>query len=291
VSAAVRPVALAAAALLSLLLAGLAAAQDLPRLTGRVVDQADLLNPAQEQQITAKLAALERDTTRQLVVVTVPDLQGHAVEDFGFRLGEQWKIGNEEADNGAILLVAVADRRIRIEVGDGIEGILPDAMAWFIIRDRMTPRFKVEDYAGGIAAGVDGIVEQLRAPLEVAEERARAAAAERVRVSEGGGGAGGGFTVGGGGGSILPLLFWGFIIFFILVPALFRRGGRGRPYRRRGWGMGGPVILWGPGFGRGWGGGGWSGGGGGFGGGFGGGGGGFSGGGGSFGGGGASGSW
>jgi uncharacterized protein len=229
-------------------------AQNLPALSGRVVDQAELLPADQEAQITAKLEALERDTTRQLVVVTVPDLQGYAVEDFAFALGEQWKIGEKEADNGAILLVAPTERRVRIEVGDGVEGILPDAMAWFIIRDRITPSFKLNDYPGGIEAGVDGIIEQLRAPLEVAEERALQAARERQRVTQGRntGGAGSG----GGGGSIVPLIFWGLIIAFIILPALFGRRGRGRSYRRRRGGMG-PVIIWGGGGGFGGGGGGW----------------------------------
>ena len=249
------------------------AAQDLPPLSGRVVDQADLLNPQQEAQLTAKLETLERNTTRQLVVVTVPDLQGHSIEDFGFKLGEQWKIGNEEADNGAILLVARDDRRLRIEVGDGLEGILPDALSYFIIRDDITPRFKANDYPGGINAGVDKLIEQLQAPLDVAEERALQATQRRAEARGGGGGR----------GSMIPLIFWGVVLVFIILPGLFGRGGRGRRYRGRRGGIG-PVILWG--------GSGWGGGGGGFGGGsFGGGGGGFSGGGGSFGGGGASGSW
>lgn len=270
----------ALAAVLLVLLPASAAAPMLPALTGRVVDQADLLDPQQEAAITAKLETLERATTRQLVVVTVPSLHDYPIEDFGFALGEQWKIGNAEADNGAILLVAPNERRVRIEVGDGLEAILPDAMAWIIIRDRITPRFREQDYPGGIAAGVDGIVEQLQAPLEVAEERARAAAQERARARSGE-----------GDGWIGPLVVFGIVIVFMLLPALFGRR-RGRRYRRGG--DLGSIILWSAidaavrsggrgGGGSGWGGGGgWSGGGGG---------GGFSGGGGSFGGGGASGSW
>jgi len=244
-------------------------AQDLPALTGRVVDQANLLPPEREAQLTARLEQLERATTRQLVVVTVPDLQGLPVEDFAFALGEQWKIGDREADNGVILLVAPNEKRVRIEVGDGLEAILPDILAGRIIREQMTPRFKEGDIPGGIDAGAGAIVEQLQAPPEVAEQRAlEAAARERERRQQ----------QGGDEGSIVPLIIWGVVIVFIILPALFGRAGRGRTYRRRGWGMGGPVVIWGGGSGWGGGGGGFSGGG-------------FSGGGGSFGGGGASGSW
>jgi uncharacterized protein len=264
-----------------------AAAQDLPRLTGRVVDNADLLPAEHEIALTQRLEDLERTTSRQLVVATVPSLGGRSVEDYGFALGEAWKIGEANADNGAILLVAVADRRIRIEVGDGLEPILTDAMSSIIIRREIQPRFKAGDYPGGIDAGVNAILEQLRAPPEEAERRAvAAAAAERQarqqRASRGGGS---------GGTSILGVVFWIVILLFV-IGSLARRGRRGRRYgtrhRRGDWGSS-PVIIWGGGGGFGGGGGGGfggfggSGGGGGFGG--------FSGGGGSFGGGGASGSW
>lgn len=254
-----------------LLISGMASAQQLPALSGRIVDNADMLSPEQENGLAAKLQGLEQATTRQLVVVTVPDLQGYPVEDFAYRLGNEWKLGNKEADNGAILLIARAERRIRIEVGDGLEPILPDAMAWIIIRDRITPRFKANDYAGGITAGVDALIEQLQAPPEQAEARAREAAQQQAASRNGSN----------DGGSIFPLIFWGVIIVFFILP-MFRRRGKGRRYRRGG----SPVVIWGPGWGSG---GGWGGGSGGFGGGFGGGG--FSGGGGSFGGGGASGGW
>jgi uncharacterized protein len=277
----VTPLARVIAGLFAALLALPAAAQDLPALSGRVVDQAELLSPEQEAGLTAKLEALEAAATRQLVVVTVPSLQDISIEDFAFRLGEAWKIGNAEADNGAIFLVAPNERRVRIEVGDGIEGILPDAMAWIIIRDRVTPKFKAGDMPGGISDGVDGIIDQLQAPLEVAEERARAAAAERQgsRSSE-------------DDGWFVPLIVWGLIFLFFILPALIGGKVRRSTYRRRGGGLGN-IILWtaldaamrggGRSSGGSWGGGG--------GGGFSGGGGGFSGGGGSFGGGGASGSW
>jgi uncharacterized protein len=260
------------AALLLGLAALPAAAQDVPKLTGRVVDAANLLPPGDEAALTQKLEALERASTRQLVVVTVPDLQGYSVEDFGFRLGETWKIGNKEADNGAILLVAPNEKKVRIEVGDGLEPILTDALSSIIIRNRILPAFKAGNFPQGIHQGTDAIIEQLQAPPELAEQRALDAQAQegQQRASSGGD----------EGGSIFPLIFWGVILIFFVLP-MIRGGGRGRRHRRGG------VFIWGPGLGGGWGGGSS---GGGFGG-FGGGGGGFSGGGGSFGGGGASGGW
>jgi uncharacterized protein len=166
------------------------------------------------------------------------------------------------------------EKKVRIEVGYGLEPILTDALSSLIIQNQILPRFRDGDFPGGINAGADAIIEQLQAPPELAEQRALQASQQRVRQAK----------RSDGGGSIFPLLFWGFILLFVILP-MFRGGRRGRRYRRRGGGF--PIILWGPGMG---GGGGW-GGGGGFGGGGGGGFGGFSGGGGSFGGGGASGGW
>ena len=271
-----RSGALAAILFAALLGASPAPAQTLPKLTGRVVDQADLIPPDREAALAGRLEALERGTSRQLVVVTVPNLQGYTIEDFGFRLGESWKIGDKEADNGAILLISPAEKKIRIEVGDGLEPILTDAMSGLIIRDEIRPRFQAGDIPGGIDAGADAIIRQLQAPPEVAERNALEAQQKQSSSSRSG-----------DGGSALPLIFWGFVLLFIIL-RMVGRGRRGRRYRRSG------VWVWGPGIGGGgWGGGGWGGGGssgGGFGG-FGGGGGGISGGGGSFGGGGASGGW
>jgi uncharacterized protein len=266
------------AALLAMLAPAPAAAQATPRLTGRVVDNANLIPPAHEEAMTRRLEALEQATSRQLVVVTVPSLGGETIEDYGFQLGESWKIGGREADNGAILLVALQDRKVRIEVGDGLEPILTDAMSGIIIRRDITPRFRAGDYAGGINAGVNAIIAQMSAPPEVAERQAVEAAQQQREVRRSSG----------GGSSMFGMIFWVVILVFV-IGSLARRGRRGRRYgtRRRGWGAS-PVLIWGGdwgGGGGGWsgGGGGWSGGGGGFGG--------FSGGGGSFGGGGASGSW
>ena len=261
--------------LFALLFAAPALAQTYPPLTGRVVDQANLLSPEQEAELTAKLEALQAATTRQLVVATIPSLEDRPIEDYGVGLARAWGIGQSEANNGVVLIVAPNERKMRIEVGYGLEGILTDALSSQIIRNDITPRFREGDYAGGISAGVDAIIAQLQAPPEAAEARARQAAdAQKGRR---------------GGGSILPLIFWIVVLGFIIVFSIIRRGVGGKTYRGRRRRRG-PVIIWGPGLGSGgsssggssWGGGGSS---------WGGGGGGFSGGGGSFGGGGASGGW
>ena len=266
-----------------LLLAAPAAAQEFPKLTGRVVDGANLLSPADEAEIAGKLQALEERSSRQLVVATVPSLGGYEIEDYGYRLGRAWGIGQKDADNGAILLVAPNERKVRVEVGYGLEPILTDAFSNRVIDERIVPRFKADDMPGGIKAGVDALIAQLAAPPEVAEraavEAARTKAQQRQRADRSGSG-------------IAPVIFWGMIILFVLLSFGRSAGGRRvRGRRRRGFDSGdAAVILWGldalsrgsRGGGGGWGGG-FGGGGGGFGG--------FSGGGGSFGGGGASGSW
>lgn len=282
-------------ALLALLLVAVAwpaAAQSFPKLTGRVVDDAHLLSPAQVQQLTQLSARVEQASTRQLVVATIPDLQGYAIEDYGYRLGRAWSLGQKDANNGVILLVAPTERKVRIEVGYGLEPIVTDALSSIIIQQTILPRFRDGDMAGGIVAGANALAEQLKLPLEAAEQRAKDAATRRGRA---GGEDRGGLIAG----------FWIMVVLFFVVPLIFRRaggrrfhddeddhddrgsggGGKGGGRRRRRGGFVPPVVIWGPGLGGGWRGGGSSGG-------FGGGGsGGFSGGGGSFGGGGASGSW
>ena len=106
-----------------------AQAQSFPKLTGRVVDDAALLSPAQEQGLTGKLAALETQSGRQLVVATIPDLQGYDIADYGYRLGRAWGIGEKAKNDGALLIVAPNERKIRVEVGYGLEGLLTDAQS------------------------------------------------------------------------------------------------------------------------------------------------------------------
>ena len=257
---------LAVVLLCLLLLAGPASAQSYPRLSGRVVDEANLLGPAQEAALSAKLEALEQRSSRQLVVATVNSLGGYPIEDYANRLFRTWQIGQAKANNGALFLIAPNERKVRIEAGYGLEPILTDAFTGLLIQNPVLPAFRSGDFAGGITTGADALIAQLQAPPEVAERRvieARQAQAQRqARRSSAG-----------NGGSIMPLLFWGAVFVFVILPMLRRRR-HGRRYRGGG---GFPVILWGPGLGGGFGGGGFGGG--------------FSGGGGSSGGGGASGSW
>ncbi len=238
-----------------------------PTLSGRVVDEARLLQPAARDAITAKLAALEADTGDQVVVVTVASLQDREIEDYGYQLGRAWGIGQSETDSGVLLIVAPTERKVRIEVGYGLEPVLTDALSSHIIQTQILPPFREGGYQRGIVAGVDAIDAQLR--LDPAEAQARAAAIEPAKPD---------LPI--GPGIIVALVF--LFMFIGLVRASFG-GGR----RRRG-GVG-PILVWAAadmlshsarsssGFGGG------GGGGGGFSG--------FSGGGGSFGGGGASGGW
>jgi uncharacterized protein len=144
-------------ALAALVAAGAAFAIDVPFLTGRVVDNAEILKPATRAKLTADLKALEERTTHQVAVLTVPTLGGESVEDFAVRVFEAWKLGQKGKDNGVLVVVVPQDRRMRIEVGYGLEGTLTDAQAARIIRDRMTPAFKAGDYDRGVADGVAAI--------------------------------------------------------------------------------------------------------------------------------------
>jgi uncharacterized protein len=213
-----------------------------PALTGRIVDQAGILDPAARARIEAKLQELESKTSTQLVVVTL--------------------IGQKGQNNGALLIVAPSERRVRIEVGYGLEGTLTDAVSNLIIQNAILPRFRVGDFSGGIERGADDVVQVLSGDADDFKRRA----AERRQPQEG--------------ISLFPIVL---LILFLWLFFYFRQTRRQQVAGRRQPGSWGPVIIpGGGGFGGGFGDGGGFGGGGG---------GGFGGGGGSFGGGGSSGSW
>lgn len=278
--------------LLSLTLATQALAADLPELKGYVNDYAGMLTPARAAALEEALRDFERSDSTQIVVLTIPALDGENIEAFSIRVAEAWKIGQQRVDNGVILLVAKAERKVRIEVGRGLEGKLTDLVSGRIIRAEISPRFKAGDFDGGIVAGVNAIAavvkgEYSATPRDLRQGKKGAPplytllvflAVAAVFL--------GSFSklLSGAVGAVgLPIIAWltfpglalavigglvvGGFVFGLLLPLLFGGGGG-----RGGGSFGGPFI-----------GGGSFGGGGGFGG--------FSGGGGGFGGGGASGDW
>lgn len=133
-------------------------AVQVPPLQGRINDQANLLSEAVKQQLTASLVEYEKATGHQLAVLTIPTLDGDPIEDFSIRVVEAWKLGKQGKDDGILVLVVSKDRKMRIEVGYGLEGELTDATAGRIVRDVMAPRFRMGDYAGGVAAAVDAVI-------------------------------------------------------------------------------------------------------------------------------------
>ena len=144
-----------------------------PSLTGRVVDGANILTASQCAEIETLLKSVEGRSTDQIVVVTVPSLQGTSVEDFGVQLARHWGIGQAGKDNGVLLIVAPVERKVRIEVGYGLEGVLPDALAGLIIQRRILPAFKRGDLAGGIKAGVLDIKDSLLGDAALVADRAK----------------------------------------------------------------------------------------------------------------------
>ncbi len=168
---------------LALALAPALAALTFPPLTGRVVDVAGILPPETEISLDQKLVALETKTSDQLVVATVPSLQGTDIAEFGYQLGRSWGLGQGKLNNGALLIVAPEERKLRIEVGYGLEGTLTDALSSVIIQQAILPKFKAGDMPAGIEAGVDAIVSVLTE--NESEWKARAAAAEKSKAEGG----------------------------------------------------------------------------------------------------------
>jgi len=239
-----------------LLLACPALSLEVPeRPGGRITDRTGTLSPAEIRALDRKLAAFEKETTNQIAVLLIPSLEGDSLEDYSLRLAEKWKIGQKGRNNGVILLVVKNERKLRIEVGYGLEGALPDALAGTIIRNEIAPRFRAGQFYQGIDAGIEAIMAATKGEYKA-----------RPRKDEGSG--------------LWPWLSLIVPLAFFLILAIMSRQMRKRYYHSgssRGWTSGGGFF----GGGSFWGGsgGGFSDGGG------------FLGGGGSFGGGGASGNW
>src|ERR1700760_2773645 len=154
------------------------AAPTFPTLSGRVVDDAHVLNAQTVADISDKSAALEAKTSRQLVVVTLPSLQGYDISDYGYQLGRAWGIGQAKLNNGVLLIVAPQEHKVRIEVGYGLEPILTDALSSVIIQSAVLPKFRTGDFNAGVIAGVDALIQQLS--LSTSDAEAKAAAAEQA---------------------------------------------------------------------------------------------------------------
>lgn len=219
---------------------------EFPELTGRVVDRAEMLSPDVEARLSQMLQAHEQASTEQVVVVTLPDLQGFPIEDYGYQLGRHWGIGQKGEDNGALLIVAKEERKVRIEVGYGLEGRLTDAESSVIINRVMTPAFRQGNFQAGIVNGAAAMIQVLGGePMAIPQGLQSQAVQEKPQAG-------------------LVALF--FIIMMAMVFFIGSRGGRGG---RGGAALLGAALLGGAmgGRGGGFGGGGFGGGGGGFGGG------------------------
>ena len=250
------------------LLPGLAAAQTFPALTGPVVDGANVIPDDVEARITGKLTAIKAQSQRQLQVVTVASLDGYDITDYANRLFRNWQLGDKSRNDGVMLLVAPGERRMRIEVGYGMEPIITDGFSFLVINKIITPKFKAGDLPGGIEAGTDALITQMTLPPDQAAQIGAQANAQQRQAAK---------RQFNPASLVLPFV----VQMFFILPMIRRMRG-GQRYGSSGMGQ---VIMWSvlEGMTRGGGGGGFGGGGGG--------GGGWGGGGGSSGGGGASGGW
>jgi uncharacterized protein len=145
-------------------------ALDVPALSGRVGDLAHVLPASTVESLSAQLAAHETQTGNQVAVLILPSLEGEPLEEFSHRVATVWKLGQKGTDNGVLLLVAIRERKVRIEVGYGLEGALTDARSAQIIRNDIVPRFRAGDLSGGVTAGVDAIVRTIEGTYQVSGE-------------------------------------------------------------------------------------------------------------------------
>lgn len=219
-----------------------------PAPQGPMFDQADILPPAEEAALDAKLREYSARTGRSIVVATVGSLEGETIEMYAVKLFENWGIGGKESDQGLLLLVAPKERTVRIEVGYGLHQYVTDALSGRIIRGEIAPRFQTGDMAGGIIAGVDALITQLDRTPEDAKAVAEAAAAAKANAQPEGANAG-------------SVIFW--VLLIVVLSWLFSGGRRGGSRRS---GINPAIVLWGASevgrhFGGGGGGGGFGGGG------------------------------
>ncbi len=219
-----------------------------PPLTGRIVDEARILSAADKAELETTLRALEGKSSDQIVIYTTPSLQGYEIEELGYRLGRFWKIGQQGVNNGLVLIIAPNERKVRIEVGRGLEPLMTDSMSSTIIQNTILPGFRRGDFPGGIKAGVRDIKDVLLGDAEEVKKRARALKPRSDDAPD-----------------IVPLIIFG-IIFAVFIWSFVQQARQQQlaananpnAQRRRRLGDGRVIVV--PG---GWGGsGGWSGGGG-----------------------------
>jgi uncharacterized protein len=207
-----------------LALPGMAWAQTFPALTGPVVDQAEILPPEVEARLALKLVDLKTQSQREVTVVTLSSLEGYEISDYGYRLGRHWGLGDKARNDGAILIVAPNERKLRIEVGYGLEPVLTDGLSSLIINRQIVPRFKAGDMPGGIEAGTDAIIQQLKLPADQAQQIAAQANAQPKAE-----------------GIPFGVIFWLFVFVFFFVIPMIRRARGGRNYSGSGLAQ---VIVW-----------------------------------------------
>lgn len=220
---------LQAIAALFLVLAGTAYAAQPPQPAGPVLDQANIIPDDQEAALAQRLSAYNAQSGRSIVVATIASLDGDDVANYANTLFRAWGIGGQKTDQGLLFLVAPNDRKVRIEVGYGLEEYMPDVLAGRIIASAVTPRFKAGDYPGGINAGVEQILTQLSRTPADAKAVAEAAAASQSSSSSG------------GGGTFASAIFW--IVLIVVGISIFGRRKHGFAQRRSGIDPG--IVLWG----------------------------------------------
>src|SRR5262245_52998151 len=147
----------------------LAFALDVPPLTGRIVDLVQVLPAHDSDQLTAQLKAHEDKTGNQVAVLIIPSLEGESVEEYSHRVATTWKLGQKGTDNGVLLLIALKERKLRIEVGYGLEGTLTDLRSAHIIRDEIVPQFRNGDVPGGVRAGTQAILQTIEGTYQAKE--------------------------------------------------------------------------------------------------------------------------